>query len=340
MSVAHLDRLNLAAVAAAAVRHELAELAEVSKLLAVVAAANAVALSVQYGETVDPADADDIEAAALDILAGRLDAGGWPPLHYNCVTNAGRDYLPAEVADRLRFIEQETRRIVDREEAQAARAEANAVAYDDVPRLQTVTADQLRQAMADANADRVIVASFRVDESDMQTDYHGGRTAREVVIGFGRGRRESFSQLRKAAAKFPPTRDYGPGLGRWYAAVVLDADCESGGCFHYRGGRSPFHSGDEAGPFPTRAAAEAHAAASPVSSLVVRSSRDGSEQIVPLTWQIREDRIEHRETYSMGGGNYLGDSRYSGWRVTSSTWIPAAAELFSAEAFGTKSAKA
>lgn len=340
MSVAHLDRLNLAAVAAQAVRHQLAELAEVSKLLAVVSAANAVALSVQYGETVDPADADDIAAAALDILAGRADAGGWPPLHYNCVTNAGHDYLPAEVADRLRFIEQETRRIADREEAAAARAEANAVAYDDVPRLRNATADELRQAMAAANADRVIVATFRVDESDMQTDYHGGRTAREVVIGFGRGKRESFSQLRKAAAKFPPTRDYGPGRGRWYAAVVLDADCETNGCHHYRGGRSPFHSGDEAGPFPTRAAAEAHAAASPVSSLVVRSGRDGSEQIVPLAWRIREDRIEHRETYSMGGGNYLGDARYSGWVIKSSTWVPTSAELFSVEAFGTKTAKA
>lgn len=336
MSVAHLDRLNLAAVAATAVRHQLAEMAEAVRLLAVVSAANACALADQYGENVEPADAAAIEAAALDILADRAEAGGWPPLHYNCVTNSGRDYLPPLVADRLRFIEDETRRIADRAEREAARAEANAVAYDDVPRLRTATADELRQAMADANADRVIVATFRVDESDMQTDYHGGRTAREVVIGFGRGRRESFSQLRKAAAKFPPTRDYGPGRGRWYAAVVLDADCETNGCVHYRGGRSPFHSGDQAGPFPTRAAAEAHAAASPVSSLVVRSGRDGSEQIVPLAWQIREDRIEHRETYSMGGGNYLGDSRYGGWIVRSSTYAPDSAELFSTAAYGGK----
>lgn len=340
MSVAHLDCRNLGSFAAAAVRHGFAELAEVVDLLATVAAANAAALAEQYGEQTEPATADDIEAAALDVLADRTDAGGWPPLHYNCVTNAGTDFLPAEAADRLRFVEQQCRRIEEREERQAARAEQDAAAYDDVPRLAMIDADGIRRAMADANADRVIVATFRVDESDMQTDYHGGRTAREVVIGLGRGKRESFSQLRKAAAKFPPTRHYGPGLGKWYAAASFGADCILGSGEHmYEGSRSPWNHDDHAGPFTTRAAAEAHAAARPLDPVSI-TQPDGSAKVVPLVWRITEEKIEHRECYSMGGGNYLGESRYGGWVVKSSAWVPASAEVFSLAAVGTKSAKA
>jgi hypothetical protein len=333
MSVSHLESLSLGAFAAAAVRHQFATLAEVVELLATVATANASALADQYGDNVEPADADDIEAVALDVLAGRVDAGTWPPLAYNCVTNAGRDYLPADVADRLRFIEQETRRHTDREERQQARAEANAAAYDDVPRLATMTADELRQAMADAGADRVIVARFRVDESESQSDYYNGRTAREVVIGLGRGRRESFAQLRKAAAGFKPTADYGPGLGRWFAHVVLDTDCMGNGFHHYAGERSGWHRDDAAGPLPTTAAAEAHAAAHPLQPLHVNG------KTVPVSWRITEERIEHRETYSMGGGNYLGDARYSGWTVYSTTYATGAVEVHSLAAFGTKARK-
>jgi hypothetical protein len=337
MSVAQLDYRDLASVAAIAVRHNLAELGEVVEVLETVAAANAAALLDQYGDaTPEPATADEIEAAALDILAGRLEPAGWPPLGYNCVTNAGRDYLPEAVADRLRFIEQEAGRIRDRDERQQARAEANAAAYDDVPRLRTMTRDEIRAAMDAAQADRVIVATFRVDESDTQTDYFGGRSAREVVIGFGRGRRESFAQLRKAAAAFKPTSDYGPGLGRWHAYPALGADCVLGSGEHmYQGSRSPWHFDDKAGPLPTRAAAEAHAAARPLEPLSI-TAPDGTTRLVPLVWKIDEDRIEHRENYSMGGGNYLGDSRYGGWQVKSTAYLPDAGEVFSLAAYGTK----
>lgn len=336
MSVTQIDCRDLASVAATAVRHNLAELAEVVGLLETVSAANAAALAEQYGETIEPATADEIEAAALDVLASRLDAAGWPPLGYNCVTNAGRDFLPEAVADRLRFIEQETRRIIDRAELEQARAEKNAVAYNDVPRLQTMTRDEIRAAMEAAQADRVIVASFRVDESDMQSDYFGGRTAREVVIGLGRGRRESFAQLRKAAAAFKPTSDYGPGLGRWHVYPALDADCVIGSGEHMRqGSRSPWHHDDAAGPLPTREAAEAHATSRPLSPLSI-TAPDGTARLVPLAWKIDEDKIEHRETYSMGGGNYLGDSRYGGWQVNSGAYLPEAAEVFSLAAFGAK----
>lgn len=329
MSVAHLDCLNLASFAAATVRHGLRPLAEIVDVLAAVATANAAALADQYGDNVEPADREEIEAQAIEILADRIGDCGWPPIAYNCVTNAGRDYLAVDVADQLREIEEQVGKLREREERQQARAEANAVAYDDVPRLPTVDAATIRQVMAAAGADRVIVATFRVDESESQSDYFGYRTARTVVIGFGRGKRESFAQLRKAAAAFAPTRDYGPGLGRFFATPVLGADCVAGG-YLYKGSRSPWHDDAAAGPLPTRAAAEAHAAANQVGPINVHGT------VVPIEWHICEEQIEHRENYSMGGGNYLGDSRYGGWTVSSSTYVPDSAEVFSTAAFGGK----
>jgi hypothetical protein len=334
MSVAHIDCINLGSFAAAAVRHNLATLADLVDMLAAVSAANAAALADQYGDQVDTADRDEIEAQALEILADRIDAAGWPPLAYNCVTNAGRDYLAADVADQLRDIETRCSKLADYDDRTAARAEDDAVAYDDVPQLRTMDAAAIAQAMADAGADRVIVAKFRVDESDSHSDYWGHRTSREVVIGFGRGKRESFAQLRKAAAAFKPTADYGPGRGRWFAYPVVDSDFVLGSGEHmYQGSRSPWHSDNHAGPLPTRAAAEAHAAGIPLQPIAV----DG--KLIPIVWHVREEKIEHRENYSMGGGNYLGDSRHSGWTVSSSTYVPQTAEVYSTAAHGGKPAR-
>jgi len=332
MSVANLETSNLASFAAAAVRLGLAQLADVAELLAAVADANAAALSAQYGDDVPAITKTEIASAALEIMADRADDRGWPPLLYNCVTNDGRLYLADDVAETIRGLERMVDSQRDADERRMARAEADAVAYDDVPQLRTTDAAAIRQAMADAGADRVIVAKFRVDESDGQTDYFGGRTSREVVIGFGRGKRESFAQLRKAAAAFKPTADYGPGRGRWYATPVLGADCVTGG-YLYKGSRSPWHDDAAAGPLPTRAAAEAHAAANHVGPINVHGT------VVPIEWHIREEQIEHRENYSMGGGNYLGDSRYGGWTVSSSTYVPESAEVFSTAAFGGKPAR-
>jgi hypothetical protein len=332
MSVANLEVSNLASFAAAAVRLGLGQLADVADLLAVVAAANAAALADQYGDTVEPITKTEIASAALEIIAERADDHGWPPLVYNCATNDGRQYLADDIAETVRGLEEMANRHRDAEERRMARAEADAVAYDDVPQLRTMSRDALATAMGDSGADRVIVAKFRVDESDSQSDYYGHRTAREIVIGFGRGKRESFAQLRKAAAAFKPTADYGPGLGRWYVKPVTSTDyTDDRGERVYSGTVSGWHRDLVAGPLPTRAAAEAHAAANPLQPL-----HTAHGPVVPLEWHIREESIEHRENYSMGGGNYLGDSRYGGWTVSSSAYLPESAEVFSTAAYGGK----
>jgi hypothetical protein len=329
MSVIHFDAIELGSAAAAAVKAGVAPLGEMVDLLSSASAANCAAYSATKNETAFAVDSDDIEAVALDMLAGNIPRSHWGPLVYNCISNGGTLFLPEGTAARLREIEEATRKVDDTAARVEEREEQNAVAYNDCPRQRTATEIELRAAMSAAGADRVIVASFRVDESDIQTDYHGGRTARTVVIGLGRGKRESFAQLRQAAGRFKPTAEYGPGLGQFFAQVVLGADCQSGGNCYWKGSRSPWHREHDGGPFLTRAAAVAHAAES-VPAMVVNGDS------VPLEWSVTEDPIEHRENYSMGGGNYLGKRRYGGWTVKSSSYLPALSEVFSLEAFGGK----
>jgi hypothetical protein len=50
-----------------------------------------------------------------------------------------------------------------------------------------------------------------------------------------------------------------------------------------------------------------------------------------LAWMVSGTMPENRENYSMGGGNYLGFGRYSGWRV-SSTYGLGNCEVFVARA--------
>lgn len=97
-----------------------------------------------------------------------------------------------------------------------------------------------------SNALALIVAELHENQSDSQTDYFAHKITRYVAIGWRSTARESFTQLRRAAAGFKETE---------------------------------------------------HLAASPDA----------------------DKNVEHRENYSMGGGNYLkqGDRHSSGWSVCS-----------------------
>ena len=127
------------------------------------------------------------------------------------------------------------------------RAEENAAAFDDIGQLRTVNGDTVAVLCREAGADRVILARHTVDESDGYTDYYGGRTTRTVVIGFGKGKRENFRQLRKAAAAFSTDRPPGPGPGEvrvWVEPPAHD--------------RARLHTAHRGGP-GVRTAAEAEA---------------------------------------------------------------------------------
>lgn len=155
-----------------------------------------------------------------------------------------------------------------------------------------------------ATAKAVIVAEIEEDISESQTDYFASRPLRHVVIGFRMTARESFPALRKAAAGYPETAHMGPGLGEFRPRLVYSEDVETPMGRQYRGWYAD-QTATEMPRFDRRGAAEAFCAANP--------ARRGTE------WKIQEESFEHRENYSMGGGNYLkaGSRHSNGWTVFS-----------------------
>lgn len=55
------------------------------------------------------------------------------------------------------------------------------------------------------NAQAVIVARLKQDESDSQTDYFASSTQRTVILGFSTHKRDIFSEMRKHASNFEET---------------------------------------------------------------------------------------------------------------------------------------
>lgn len=326
MSVAHLETRELATFAAiASARCNAGTLGEMAEAAAMMSRSNSAAYYAQYGDLAEASTAEQIEAEALRLLAEDDLSGHFGPIVYNCVTNNGIFYygdLPADrtQADvaldvaRWRKIEDEAKKWQDGQARKLKRAEENAVAFNDVGRLPMKSAAELKALMGDG---ALIVASFRVDESDPYTDYYGGRTSRSVVIGIRKGKRESFPALRKAAAAFPPTAEYGPGKNVYTARVVLLNDVGSNGTYYHKGGSSHWH--NELGhgrQFTTQAEADAFIAAAPAPF----DLGFGDGIVARFAWEVHCESIEHRENWSMGGGNYLGHSRYGGWIVKSTTW--------------------
>jgi len=186
---------------------------------------------------------------------------------------------------------------------------------------------QLRAIMAKRppNATALIVAEEVRDKSDAMTDYAGHETGRVVAIGWRTGQREDFRQLRRAAANFPETAHLGPGLDVYTLRLVWDHDSTDpqgvakswltlGPQDWYVKGRTvtpcPYSQmgieGHNLPEFTTRADAEDFTKAHPALA--------GTE------WQIESRSVEHRDNWSMGGGNYLAagyGQHSSGWHVKS-----------------------
>lgn len=186
-----------------------------------------------------------------------------------------------------------------------------------------ITADELRAKAAAVGAKRIIWAQSDEDDSDIMTDYHNHKTTRSVVIGFATASRESFPALRKAAAMFPPTSHLAPGRDCWALNLAWDHnsyDSEAAGAWlknsghYYKGSFLPVHfwkdqfgfeSFGESPKFATEAEIDAFISANP--------------PLAGCRWDKDCRSFEHRENYSMGGGNYLKDGHRdsTGWKVSS-----------------------
>ena len=62
-----------------------------------------------------------------------------------------------------------------------------------------------------SGAAAIVVAEFRVDDSDPQSDYHGSHTEEHIFLSWSKHTRDLFPELRKAAAKFEGTKEYETG---------------------------------------------------------------------------------------------------------------------------------
>jgi hypothetical protein len=332
MSVILLSADELGLFTAIATHRQLLPFREALAVAELISVSNCAAYNEQYNEIERALTVDEIEEAALDRLAKKeFTSESFPPLLYNCMTNSGSFYFgELEIVPGMESSQQleEIKSLCDSVEAwhsaerrRIARQAEDDEAFVEVGPLPKLSGDEIRAKMAEAKAARIITAEFRVNESDLQSDYHGGRSGRLVVIGFGTGKRESFKQLRTAAGDFPPTASFGPGLDVWHVR-------------QYREEKTELNRYPNSTRLPEQFSTEEQAAAWAEAAI----ARDKQKQLagdcfcpeMPFGYELEFSSIEHRENYSMGGGNYLGLHRYSGWIVRSSTCVPASVEFFEA----------
>ena len=136
-------------------------------------------------------------------------------------------------------------------------------------------------------------------------------------MGWSKHTRDLFSEMRKAALKLPETAHLGPDNGHFEARVRVGEDFQSNGAYYHKGQYSPWHREliEEHGyirVFRTRAETEQWIAGQKPLEPVYFEGRP-----VAFEWTIEEEKIEHREKWSMGAGYYLKDGgrNSTGWSV-------------------------
>ncbi|HEY0982285.1 hypothetical protein [Schlesneria sp.] len=334
MSVKLLSADELGLFAAIATHRKLLSFRDALATAELISLSNCAAFNEQYNELERALSMDEIEPEALSRLARQnFTSDHFGPIVYNCLTNDGVFYLGeleadsyAEGALQVASIKELCDAVENWQSAEMRRIARQAEddeSFAEVGPLPKLSAAELQAKMDELGATRIITAQFRIDQSDSQSDYFGCRTSREVVIGFGTGKRDSFKQLRTAAAAFPPTAEFGPGLDVWHVRLQREEQTE----------RNPYPAWKR---IDERFTTEEQAAEW-VRSALERDNqkRQASEAFcpeIPFGYELECESIEHRENYSMGGGNYLGFSRYSGWMVRSTQYLPESIEYFEAPA--------
>lgn len=199
-----------------------------------------------------------------------------------------------------------------------AEQSANTAQYQEQSRQWELDRQKRRENMArilakrPAWAEALIVAELHQDDSEIQSDYFAHSTKRVCAIGWRKGKREDFRQLRAAAGKFPDTAHLGPGCDVHKIVIKQREDSRCG---------PPLSKSDWA-EF-TGIADEGHGAAVfttlELATEAFELLKANKPEMFPHGGYIDTESIEHRENYSMGAGNYLkaGSSHSSGWAVES-----------------------
>lgn len=323
MSVAHFGPRELGVFAATITHLEIVPLDKAIAIAVAVNLGNCGAYNATYRdeEPAMPWDREEIAEVANEYVGDEdaLVGASWGPMAYNMVSNGGSVFVgPDRIEESdprygvyltIGKIEEFCKEWHDAKRREFKRREENAVAFNDVGRLPSMSSEEIRAEAESLGYSRIIYAEFGVNESDSMTDYWGGRTARTVVIGYGKGKRENFKELRKAAGNFKPTSHMGLGKDMWTARVVHETSFTDNGRFVREG---EWDRTEKTAHFLTEAEAIAHVeeAGKPASCMY-------GDHEATYRWEISSASFENRENYSMGGGNYLGRNRYGGWKVYS-----------------------
>lgn len=310
MSVALFDVVDIAELASALVAVAKVSQADALDLAAEFARENFNAFWANYrpaaGEQVDPpVTRDQIEQTMNSDTLFQHNTFG--PYRYNLFTNDGRQFGSTNLHDMLERWESKMRAYAEGMYIAAKRAAEQKVIDEMFPALPKASSKELLEIAQQVKKNgQVIVAEFMVNESDSNTDYFGGRVARRVAIGIC-GSKNNFSVMRKAAAAFGPTEHLGPGKDRW--TVSIDFADNSNRLPDIL--RKPNY---EAWTATTREELEAV-----VADQIAQGTQWGllAERNAV---EYRVESVENREDYSGGGGYYLGEHRYCGWRVRCEKW--------------------
>lgn len=111
------------------------------------------------------------------------------------------DLLPIEDVERL---------VKEATTYEASKAEAENVTREaaTVKRLADIQKGSEMLQTIPSGVTHVIVANKHVNESDLQSDYHGHSVEQTVYIGFSKHGRDLFPELRKAASNFEDTKHF------------------------------------------------------------------------------------------------------------------------------------
>lgn len=241
-------------------------------------------ISFNIGGTDKDESGQKAKAAALSNALGERFAWTITRANYTQVI-AGAEAVVADILS--------TKPIKDKRDTPEKKAEQEA--HWAAERAKTEAAEKARTEVnaailskKPAAAKALIIARYNEDTSDMQTDYSGHATVGEYAIGWRFGSREDFKQLRAAAQAFL-------AVPREDIVQTCPGGSEKHPCRH-RGGMysdsTPRYEGE--GPHPIYAVVN-------------------GDEYAKIT--------EHRDNYSMGGGNYLSDHDWdrggTGWVIRS-----------------------
>ncbi|MDE7064113.1 MAG: fusion protein, partial [Desulfovibrionaceae bacterium] len=166
-------------------------------------------------------DGDDGQPVGRWTEAATIAAPGRTILHWNHRTDYRAD--PATCEDLYRrATEAEKQRMEKRRRA------------EDERRAEETRCEKLWQEFTPAWAKGYLAAELRQNESDIMTDYFSYSIMETVLLGFSKSDRNSFAEMRKLAATFPPTAHLAGSEG------VEHRENYSGGSGYYLGGPSSY----------------------------------------------------------------------------------------------------